>query len=351
MSGPRCAYCRDSFVEAPSLACGGCGALLHSECWREAKRCPTIGCELLAPAAAGAEAAAPRAAAPDKASAQPTTSRERLPTSYPPLGAEFRGLARASLGLVAIVPCGITWLIPLFEEVDLGRTAWVACGFAGLVAILNALYHLGRGARELREDRRLRDEVRAQTGVQISWATVFWGPRQAAERKGPVFHRRLLLFSLLATSFLIPLHWEPSFREGARPLLSAILLLDLPLLAAWSLTGWLLWRARSRRPHGRVRYQAPLLRGSEVTLAVELPARLRELARVSWSLRRIQRVGVPGTDLEGRETTIVRHDALELARGEAAPRAGEIEVRCRLPEEEPGTELPVEPGAGASSAG
>ena len=345
MSGPRCAYCRDSFAEVPSLACAGCGALLHPECWREAKRCPSIGCELPAPEAAEAEAPAPRAPSSAKpALSEGSAARERLPATYPALGAEFRGLARVSLGLVAIVPCGITWLIPLLEEVDLGRTASIACGLAGLVAVLHALYHLGRGARELSEDRRLRREVQARAGSQISWATVFWGPREAPERNAPVFHRRLLLFALLATAFLIPLHWEPSFREGPRPLLNAILLLDLPLSSLWALTAWLAWRARSRGPHGRVRYEAPLLRGSVAALEVELPARLRDLERVRWSLRWIQRVGTPGSDLEGRPITVVRHDARELARGEETPREGGILVRCYLPEDEPATELPVEPG-------
>lgn len=343
MSGPRCAYCRDSFAESSSLACEGCGALLHSDCWREAERCPTLGCERAAPTA-GSEAPEADPRAPSVGKTTPGSGPERLPATYPALGAEFRGLARVALGLVAIMPCGITWLIPFLEEVELGRTAWVACGFAGLVAILHALYQLVRGVRELREDRRLRRAVQAQAGAEISWATVFWGPRQAPERNAPVFQRRLLLFALLATSFLIPLHWEPSFREGPRPLLNAILLLDLPLLVVWSLTGWLLWRARASGPQGCVRYEAPLLRGSEVTLQVELPARLRELAQVRWSLRRIQRVGAPGRDFEGRAITVVQHDAHELAAGQAVPQEGRLEVRCRLPQGEPATELPVEPG-------
>ena len=360
MVGPRCVYCRDAFDEAPALACAGCAALLHPECWREARRCPTLGCERAAPAAAevpaeggsGAEGPGsedPAASAPARPSAASAPealagTRARLPETYPPLGAEFRGLARVALGLVALAPCGLTWLIPLLEESELGRLGWLACGAAGLIALLHALYQLGRGGRELREDRRLRAEVRARAGAEISWATVFWGPRQAAERQAPVFQRRLLQFSLLATSFLVPLHWEPSFREGPRPLLNAILLLDLPLLSLWALTLWLAARARAGGPQGRVHYEAPLLRGSRATLSVELPARLRGLEQVRWSLRRIQRVGTPGRDVEGRAITLVAHDARVLSEGAATPSGGRIALECELPSDQPATELPVEPG-------
>lgn len=41
----RCAYCHDAFerVDAPRV-CTGCQALLHGDCWREAGRCPSLGC-------------------------------------------------------------------------------------------------------------------------------------------------------------------------------------------------------------------------------------------------------------------------------------------------------------------
>lgn len=41
-SGPRCSYCLDSRGEMQS--CSGCQTLLHADCRRELRRCPTIGC-------------------------------------------------------------------------------------------------------------------------------------------------------------------------------------------------------------------------------------------------------------------------------------------------------------------
>ncbi len=39
----RCAYCHDTLEDTVGV-CGGCQTGLHSECWSEAQRCPTLGC-------------------------------------------------------------------------------------------------------------------------------------------------------------------------------------------------------------------------------------------------------------------------------------------------------------------
>ncbi|MBI3725132.1 hypothetical protein HY251_14460 [bacterium] len=42
----RCAFCHDDFQEAePSVvACPRCGTQLHEVCWKDAGRCPVLGC-------------------------------------------------------------------------------------------------------------------------------------------------------------------------------------------------------------------------------------------------------------------------------------------------------------------
>jgi hypothetical protein len=41
----RCAFCHDGFApEDAPLFCACCRALLHDGCWREAGRCPSLGC-------------------------------------------------------------------------------------------------------------------------------------------------------------------------------------------------------------------------------------------------------------------------------------------------------------------
>lgn len=40
----RCAYCHDAIDELADI-CTGCQTGLHPECWDEAQRCPTLGCE------------------------------------------------------------------------------------------------------------------------------------------------------------------------------------------------------------------------------------------------------------------------------------------------------------------
>lgn len=43
----RCAYCHDGIAAAEP--CDGCGAVFHSECGSIGGRCPTLGCERIAP--------------------------------------------------------------------------------------------------------------------------------------------------------------------------------------------------------------------------------------------------------------------------------------------------------------
>lgn len=40
----RCAFCHASDRRSPLLACTGCGAGLHLDCWHDAGACPTLGC-------------------------------------------------------------------------------------------------------------------------------------------------------------------------------------------------------------------------------------------------------------------------------------------------------------------
>ncbi len=43
--GVRCTFCHGAFARGDGpLSCGGCGGLLHEGCWREAGRCPSLGC-------------------------------------------------------------------------------------------------------------------------------------------------------------------------------------------------------------------------------------------------------------------------------------------------------------------
>lgn len=41
----RCAYCHGEFVSGDGpLGCPRCSTLLHDACWREARRCTSLGC-------------------------------------------------------------------------------------------------------------------------------------------------------------------------------------------------------------------------------------------------------------------------------------------------------------------
>lgn len=59
--GVRCAFCHDAFgpLDAPA-DCSSCLTLLHAGCWREAGRCPSLGCQ--GPARGGARTVALQAA-------------------------------------------------------------------------------------------------------------------------------------------------------------------------------------------------------------------------------------------------------------------------------------------------
>ena len=40
----RCAYCHDGFHHETCLECPDCKTQIHSECWLELQRCPSLGC-------------------------------------------------------------------------------------------------------------------------------------------------------------------------------------------------------------------------------------------------------------------------------------------------------------------
>lgn len=262
--------------------------------------------------------------------------RERtLPESYPSLDGRFRGVLRLTLAAVALVPCGLTWAIPLTGQAPLGagpRAVCLACGALTLALVLGlGLPALRQAARDRAEALRLR-----AAGHPATWLEVYWDPDQSGDRRRLIWPYPLLLLALLGTSFLLPLQWEPSFQEGPHPWFDAAFLLYLPLLALWALALWGQTRLRAPGPRGRVRWEAPLERGVPAELRVELPGSLRGATHLAWELRVVRRVSEPGPD----DTTRVRHRAAPQAAGQATPHAGQLTLHLEPPAGAPPTDLP-----------